>query len=633
MNINGEPTRNDKTLNGETSLGDSTADDLTISGDLTVGGTSSFDGQLDMNNAKIINLGTPTNSSDATTKAYVDSVIPVVTGFLKIDGSNAMTASLDAGTNKVINVVDPAAAQDAATKNYVDTNIPSISGLLKIDGSNAMTASLDAGTNKVINVVDPAAAQDAATKNYVDTNIPSISGLLKIDGSNAMTASLDAGTNKITNVTDPTDNQDAATKKYVDDNAGSQWVTTGSDIYYNTGNVGVGLTSVSEKFEVATDTDSVSILGRLKADSFSASTIKYFQIRNNEYTPFGVYPESQLYALKQDNAGRTFINSHDTGTNSTIFFANGDVEIGRFYNGFFGIGNFTTLGSTPEAPIHVVTSENMLPSHAAWFGQTGIGRLFVIPYYVSRSSVANFHSGQSNSHMGIASGSFTTNLPVSIISEQSIWCKWAIVITSDSRIKESIEDVEDAEALNIVNKIPCRKYFYKTRYTEHKTIGFIAQEVREHLPEAVMIKNCVAPDELRHIEPPVWNGNVLTIDDITFNEEHTGLCKFIVSDVENEQGKEIQLKVNDDKKTFTFEKSWNFVFLYGKEVNDFHSLDKNMIFALHHSAIQEVDRQLQAEKTKRKEDSKRILDLNKRLLVLEEKLKNVESNTEKEYIL
>ena len=58
-----------------------------------------------------------------------------------------------------------------------------------------------------------------------------------------------------------------------------------------------------------------------------------------------------------------------------------------------------------------------------------------------------------------------------------------------------------------------------------------------------------------------------------------------------------------------------------------------MIFALHHSAIQEVDRQLQAEKTKRKEDSTRILDLNKRLLVLEEKLKNVESNTEKEYIL
>tara|TARA_R100000908_G_C3635803_1_gene74447 strand:- start:128 stop:559 length:432 start_codon:yes stop_codon:yes gene_type:complete len=143
----------------------------------------------------------------------------------------------------------------------------------------------------------------------------------------------------------------------------------------------------------------------------------------------------------------------------------------------------------------------------------------------------------------------------------------------------------------------------------------------------------MTPDELRHIDPPVWNGNILTIDDITFNEEHTGVCRFVVSDEENEQGKETQLKVNDDKKTFTFEKPWKFVFLYGKEVSDFHSLDKNMIFALHHSAIQEVDRQLQAEKAKRKEDAKRILDLNKRLLVLEDKLKNVESNSEKEYIL
>jgi len=43
-------------------------------------------------------------------------------------------------------------------------------------------------------------------------------------------------------------------------------------------------------------------------------------------------------------------------------------------------------------------------------------------------------------------------------------------------------------------------------------------------------------------------------------------------------------------------------------------------------AVQELD-------AKRKEDAKRILDLNKRLLVLEEKLKNVETNTSKEYIL
>ena len=285
MNINGEPTRNDKTLNGETSLGDSTADDLIISGDLTVGGTSSFDGQLDMNNAKIVNLGTPTNSADATTKAYVDSVIPDVTGFLKTDGSNSMSASLDAGTNKVINVVDPAAAQDAATKNYVDTTVPSISGLLKIDGSNAMTASLDAGSNKIKNVTSGTSSSDAVNlsqltsvissvntntaniatnatniatntsniatnTNNISTNTSNITanttdiaGCLKLDGTNAMTGDLDAGTNKIINVVDPTSNQDAATKKYVDDNAGSSpWSIAAANIYRVGGKVGIGST-------------------------------------------------------------------------------------------------------------------------------------------------------------------------------------------------------------------------------------------------------------------------------------------------------------------------------------------------------------------------------------------------------
>ena len=48
-----------------------------------------------------------------------------------------------------------------------------------------------------------------------------------------------------------------------------------------------------------------------------------------------------------------------------------------------------------------------------------------------------------------------------------------------------------------------------------------------------------------------------------------------------------------------FENSWNNVFFYGKEVTDFHTKDKNQIFALHHSAIQELDR-----KHKREVESK-----------------------------
>ena len=65
------------------------------------------------------------------------------------------------------------------------------------------------------------------------------------------------------------------------------------------------------------------------------------------------------------------------------------------------------------------------------------------------------------------------------------------------------------------------------------------------------------------------------------------------SDGRNE--KEIEVIGNDDN-TFTFDEKWNYVFCYGTEVDDFHSLDKDKIFTLHHSGIQELDRQQIADK-------------------------------------
>ena len=49
---------------------------------------------------------------------------------------------------------------------------------------------------------------------------------------------------------------------------------------------------------------------------------------------------------------------------------------------------------------------------------------------------------------------------------------------------------------------------------------------------------------------------------------------------------------------FTFDVSYQHVFCYGKEVDDFHAIDKAKIFALHHSAIQEIDRLQLEEKDK-----------------------------------
>ena len=58
----------------------------------------------------------------------------------------------------------------------------------------------------------------------------------------------------------------------------------------------------------------------------------------------------------------------------------------------------------------------------------------------------------------------------------------------------------------------------------------------------------------------------------------------------------ISVKREDGK--FLFDKTWNYVAVIAKEVHDFHSLDKQKIFALHHPAIQEIDRQQQADKAR-----------------------------------
>ena len=70
------------TLNGNITLGNASGDTITVTGTPTFAESADFDGgftvagsqTVDMGGNKVTNIGTPTQSTDATTKAYVDSV-------------------------------------------------------------------------------------------------------------------------------------------------------------------------------------------------------------------------------------------------------------------------------------------------------------------------------------------------------------------------------------------------------------------------------------------------------------------------------------------------------------------------------------------------------------------------------
>jgi len=178
--------------------------------------------------------------------------------------------------------------------------------------------------------------------------------------------------------------------------------------------------------------------------------------------------------------------------------------------------------------------------------------------------------------------------------DEAVWPE-SVLISSDERIKENIVDVSDNLALEMLRNIPVKYYEYKDKLNKGtgKTIGFIAQEVKEHLPMAVGIQTNIIPNEMRFLTDISWNDTTLYTD----LSDCSGIkYRFYVSnDISGNYLVKKEVIGNSDN-SFTFDQSWNHVFCYGREVDDFHTLDKQKLFALNFSATQELDRQQQADK-------------------------------------
>jgi hypothetical protein len=181
-----------------------------VTGDLTgnvtaTSGTTTLNnlaltGTVDFNAARLTDIGTPTASTDAVTKAYADGLITNL-----IDGAPAALDTL----NELAAALDDDAAFHTTVTNSIAAKLPLAGG--------TMSGQLSLGANKIVSVADPTLAQDVATKAYVDaadtTGLPLAGG--------TMSGAIAMGTNKITGMGDPTAAQDASTKAYTDSILGS----------------------------------------------------------------------------------------------------------------------------------------------------------------------------------------------------------------------------------------------------------------------------------------------------------------------------------------------------------------------------------------------------------------------------
>ena len=71
-----------------------------------------------------------------------------------------------------------------------------------------------------------------------------------------------------------------------------------------------------------------------------------------------------------------------------------------------------------------------------------------------------------------------------------------IASSSDTRIKEDIEDINDDSALNMILSIEPKTYKYidKVAKGDKKVYGFIAQHIKEVLPDAVSLEPSYIPN-------------------------------------------------------------------------------------------------------------------------------------------
>jgi hypothetical protein len=239
-------------------------------------------------------------------------------------------------------------------------------------------------------------------------------------------------------------------------------------------------------------------------------------------------------------------------------------------NGTLGVTGVTTLSNVAVNGTLGVT------------GVTTLSNVLRVVGSIAGSVTADYrrYNGFGASALGDVTGGTPTSL--SITTNGNIWCKGSFIyISSDERIKKNISTVSDS--LDILNKLDIVSYDHIDLDKASVKHGLIAQEVKKHYPQAVSLNKAFIPSVYSIGTYAKLNENV-----IITSQRTTGFCVkdlvklYISQDAKDAKG-DIEyitdvLEIISDTQ-FTVKPWDNFqagkdLLIYGKEVDDFLTLDK-----------------------------------------------------------
>ena len=202
-----------------------------IQGSPGVGFSLTSDGNYDMKNKKLKNVGEGVASSDAVTKHQLETAInskintsPSLNNYVKKD-SPEVAADLDMKGYGIKNLkVTPRDDASATSRKYVDGKLNTkadksdFNNYLKLDGSKQMQGNLQMNNNRITNLPHPQLSDEAATKDYVTISMNHLPSLfLDRQGKSKMLGDLQMNDHRITGLSNlPNADDEATNKNYVD---------------------------------------------------------------------------------------------------------------------------------------------------------------------------------------------------------------------------------------------------------------------------------------------------------------------------------------------------------------------------------------------------------------------------------
>lgn len=349
--------------------------------------------------------------------------------------------------------------------------------------------------------------------------------------------------------------------------------TTGGDIYLSAqgntattglvlksgGNVGIGTNSPGEKLTVSGTFRATGAASMTNVDANS------FRVDSSRSTYTG---GSYLEWNKIVGEGRTFLLNHKGLGYGGIVFGfvadNGNVteHMRVDHNGRVGIGN-----NGPSAPLHVSGS---------------VTSTFLLAAFMDQDTVsANPNSNSTQPH--------------SIIADSRMRAS-AYDVLSDNRIKNIIGLSDSSKDLETLMKIDVTDYQFKDAVSNgnkpQKKV--IAQQVEKVFPQAVGLSTNVIPDIFK--KASAKDGWIELATDLKVGDR----VKLIAN--EHNEVHEV-LEVASGRFRTSFKNETKELFVYGREVSDFRSVDYEAISMLNVSATQEMKKASDAELKKLRDEN------------------------------